>query len=69
MIQQKPKYYLLTNSEKTQFFSVMKVGGELIHLKIMKRGRFALAYNLREAKEYKAWLQKTENIFSMLILK
>jgi ribosomal protein L7/L12 len=69
MKQQKQKYYLLTNSEKTQFYSVLKSGGELIHLKIVKRGRFALAYNLKEAKDYKAWLQKKENIFSMLIPK
>jgi hypothetical protein len=47
----------------------MKVGGEIVHLKIVKRGRFALAYNFFEAKYYKAWLQKNENIFSMLIPK
>lgn len=69
MKKQTLKFYQLTNSDKTEFYSLIKVGGKITHLKIMKQGRYALVYNFLEAKFYKMWLQKKENIFSMLILK
>ena len=65
----KQKYYLLTNSNETEFYSCLKVGGEITLLKTMKRSGYALLYTLVEAKVYKAWLQNNQLIFSMIIPK
>jgi hypothetical protein len=66
---QTQKFYQLTNSNKNEFYSLIKVGGKITFLKTMKLGRYALAYSLDEAKFYKIWLQRKENIFCMLIPK
>lgn len=69
MSKPKQKFYQLTNSNKTEYYSPLIVCGEILLMKTMKRKSYALYYTLNEAKFFKNWLLKSHNIYSMITTK
>ena len=63
----KQKFYHLTNSTETEFYSCLRIGGEITLLKTMKKRSYAVLYSFAQAKECKAWLLSNQKIFSMII--